>query len=309
MKKLISLCLCFVICLCSTLTAFAAAPSSVSYKLIRTAAELAAIKGNGNYMLANDIDLSDYNWNGISSFSGTLNGGNYSILNMRSRSYGLFNRLDSGAKITNIRLKNASIVSQNKRVGGIVGYIPNNAKDVSIVDCAVYGEVISLYNGSETTAACGGIAGFVYSPDAIIKGCVCGADVQGNEGVGGIAGRSYGKITDCVSTASLSCSRNNHNYCSCPYDEINGVRTQEHNMDIRLCTYLGGIAGANYGSISNSIVCADSMFDESNVSGVICAINIKKRGKISDCTVINRAAYSDIPLSNEMTHAQLVHLF
>lgn len=298
MKKFISLLLSLVLSLCAAATAIAADTSSVEYKLIRTAEELAAISGSGSYMLANDIDLTGYDWKGISSFSGTLNGGNYSIINLKSDSCGLFNRLGAGAKIENIRLKNASIVSTRLWLGGIAAYIPSSAKNVSITNCAVYGEIISLYNQNGITAACGGVVGFVNSYDTEISGCVYGADVQGNKSVGGIVGINRGKLTDSVSAAALSCSSNNHNYCNCPYEEENGVITQSHTLVDYSCRYMGGIAGINYGKISDCVVCADSRFDEAVTAGLVCAANIKNRGVISDCLIVPKTLYSNIPKYN-----------
>src|SRR6185312_15980180 len=114
-------------------TADAAKPSAVSCILIKTAAQLNAIRNNlgASYCLANDIDLSSIaNFVPIGTsgtpFTGNFFGNNHTVRNLKinaSTQYvGLFSAL-SGAIIRDLTLENVKVVTTASfgTVGGLFG--------------------------------------------------------------------------------------------------------------------------------------------------------------------------------------------
>lgn len=126
------------------------------YTPIYDIADLNAINNNlsGNYILMNDIDLSETapggqwdtgnGWVPIgsdvgwfdTSFNGILDGNGHLIKNMHiygnaSGKIGLFARIDTGAKIRNLGLTDCDIsIDCNDRtcIGGITAYIKNSSE-------------------------------------------------------------------------------------------------------------------------------------------------------------------------------------
>ena len=86
---------------------------------------------NKNYQLTNDIDLSGYpNWTPISNFSGTFDGNGKTISNLKinatseQTAIGLFDRIQSGGAVKNLRILNAQISgvpTKNANVGIVAG--------------------------------------------------------------------------------------------------------------------------------------------------------------------------------------------
>jgi len=82
-KRIITFLICTVLTLSLVCIPAAAAYSGKTY-YINTAQELADIRGNGSYRLGTDIDMTGFDWDGIKSFSGTLDGNGYTISNLSS---------------------------------------------------------------------------------------------------------------------------------------------------------------------------------------------------------------------------------
>lgn len=243
---------------------------------VRTAEELAAISGDGYYVLREDIDLEGFDWQGISDFSGTLLGMKHSIKNLSSDKCGLFKQLGSGAKIKDIRLENVEIGTKSKMLGGIVSYVPSDAEDVIIENCSVSGVLNTLYSSSKSNLNfCGAIAGVVASKDCSVKYCSSSATVEAVLGEGGIVGLNCGEIYGSFFTGRIGCARNNHNFVE-PLED--GSYFEAYYV-----SYIsGGIAGTNYGKISECAVVLND-FDTTDYFGLICGVNIKGRGSVKDC--------------------------
>ena len=98
------------------------------YTLIRTAAELNAIRRNlnGRFRLHNDIDLSGFaNWQPINGFTGTLDGNGFAVSGLRINrpnmsNVGLFGTI-IGATIRNLTVELGGDILGLTRVGVIVG--------------------------------------------------------------------------------------------------------------------------------------------------------------------------------------------
>ncbi len=148
---------------------------------IRTAAELSAISGDGDYVLMNDIDLSGMNWEPKPYVNGSLDGNGYSIRNLTisgagGSSVGLFGEGSS------IVLHDLNIVDADIDVtaeGDIsVGIFGNSSSLIRAYDCSASGsisvrsagrtEAAGIYNGTDCSFE-GDIS--VYSDvDAIVTG-------------------------------------------------------------------------------------------------------------------------------------------
>lgn len=190
------------------------------YTPIRSVDDLYGINNNpeGNYILMNDIDLSqtapggewDFGngWKPIDDFSGTLNGNGYRIMNMTiygtgTGNFGLFAKLIGGT-IKNLGLVNINIdITDASYIGGIVA----NGYYAKIENCFVTGTIISQKN---TTGSCniGAIIGDCDYGDVeyhYVKVCNCYSNVnittKGDIIAGGIFGSNDGSYrSECYST-------------------------------------------------------------------------------------------------------------
>lgn len=153
---------------------------------------------SSHFVLTNDIDLEGFgNWEPINSFTGTLDGQNYTIFNLSiddtengysgtgdsSEGTGFFGGVESSsALIENLRLRNVD-VRGNTNVGGLAGYYRNG----KIENVYVEGEVRGNFR-------VGGIVGRPWSASMDNQIVFIGS-VEGRKNVGGLAGRSSGTTT------------------------------------------------------------------------------------------------------------------
>ena len=194
---------------------------------IYTAKELYDIRNDltGNYILMNDIDLTEATanggewdfggrgWNPIgsediysnSAFTGIFNGNGHAIIGMRidfsgsmpsgvasSKYVGLFAKV-TGA-VYNLEMRDVNITNtanSMEYVGAITGF-----NEGTISNCDVSGKIDALYAGTRV----GGISGH---NKGTISCCYNTADVLGNDLAGGITGRNYGTIENCYNTGSV----------------------------------------------------------------------------------------------------------
>ena len=208
------------------------------YTPIYTIGDLVGINSNpsGNYILMNDIDMTKetspggtwdtgHGWTPLNEFSGTFDGNGHRIIGMHiygefNGNVGLFSKLGSGAIIQNLGIVNCDINITTKyySVGGIVGYA--YGYETTISKCYVSGKI---QNTDEYNEEIGGIVGF-FSDDLIID-CYNMAEISAlnaDSSIGGIAGCSYGEITNCYNIG-----------------KINDATDEQIN-------YLGGIVGNGY---------------------------------------------------------------
>ena len=178
-------------------------------------AKLATMQNSGKitaetceFVLANDIDLSDYTtgtgWTPIGikesySFQSIFDGNGYTINNLyinKSTAFtGLFGATHSGAEIKNLGLKNVDITTKKSvnYTGAIAGY----TLATIIENCWAEGNV----KGTKRT---GGIVGWANNEECLIKDCNFKGNVSGTENVGGLTGRLAGVIDGCYIDATVT---------------------------------------------------------------------------------------------------------
>jgi len=170
-----------------------------------------------NYILLSDIDCSDTkNWNSgqgfmplgdsdvgysISPFQGSLEGKNFKIINLYinnpySKSVGLFSSIASGASVSNLKLVDVNISSNNWKVGGLIGALVGSRSTAPIIlGCNV--SSCKIINVSVS----GNIKGSSYSVGGLIGGGTTGDQtswlmpegitIKDSYFIGTISGTSY----------------------------------------------------------------------------------------------------------------------
>jgi hypothetical protein len=185
-------------------------PQAVGCKLIKTAAQLQAMRNDlfGNYCLANDIDASSIaNFEPIGgggqSFTGRLFGNGRVIRNLRIRSKGSYVGLFGAAQgglIQDVGLVNADIAGTaiDAFVGGLVGFLPGAPSAIRRVH--VTGRIAAKGAGSYA----GGIAG--YATSLTLTDSWSSVDVNGGTAAGGAIGVSTGTtISRVYATGPVTC--------------------------------------------------------------------------------------------------------
>lgn len=294
---------------------------------IDSLAELQSMKLDGNYIITADITFGESDvWVPIGTvnkpFVGTLRAAAYikngvkdyyKIINLKTvadptdttnisrEEYeyaGLFGVTSGakGGKIEDIKLMNPIIVN-GKVVGGIVG---SNG-----------------YNSSVGNAAKS------YAGMNIINCNVYGGTLTATQKVGAIAGENYGTISTC---AALDYRDNNYNLISnakvtlygtsqgyaggivgyngsvvtgCQFADSSAV-VAESAPDLTFTVYVGGIAGGNSGTISNSLVITSNEVAINGLKGSIGGIAGVNQGTISNVMVKTAI---NAPVSNDQVYA------
>ncbi|MEI8377065.1 MAG: GLUG motif-containing protein [bacterium] len=212
------------------------------YTAIKTATQFkAAIQAgmNSNYMLMNDIDMSELGTVNqaviTGDFTGILDGNGYKIKNLTINSTvansGLFGRTN-GATLKNITLENTTINSSNADVGSLIGLSMNTVIDnCASINCNINGAnntgglVGEAYLGNNTITSSyasgsikstasntGGLLGNVNSSfgSCSIASSYASGSVAGVSNTGGLVGSFYnGNISSSYSTANVLGSNNN----------------------------------------------------------------------------------------------------
>ncbi len=161
-------------------------------------------KLQSNYILMNDIDLKNEEWEPLGNFfpfKGTFDGGGYRIKNLKIQTfssisgYGFFG-FAQGATIKNLIIENINLESGSKDIGGILAA----ASDVSIINCAVLGNGKVKATGSNYVGGLVGIASNIK-----IEKSFSTIDIEGTNRIGGIVGDAGGDslIANCYSTSTI----------------------------------------------------------------------------------------------------------
>lgn len=162
--------------------------------------------------LAADIDLGEHYWvpiGGLNNvFKGIFVGAGQTISGMyinEKRPYnGLFGSIDGDARISNLKMTDSWINANSDFTGAIVGL----ADQCRIENCSVASSVTITSTAAqsgdgETPIATGGLVGKML-PSAQLRGCVCGASVNGTEKVGGLVGEvDCATVVACIYTGSV----------------------------------------------------------------------------------------------------------
>ncbi len=175
------------------------------------------------FVLAQDVDLSAYDWvpigaDSIKSFSGTFDGNGKNISNLKIGTaanpnlvlgeLGLFGWI-SGAAISNVSVKDVAIYSSKDDVyaGGLVGYATNS----SVTGSCVTGILTGGDSAVDYTYV-GGLIG--YSDKMTITNCYASVQVTGGYDVtiGGLVGFNIEGIavTNCYSTGLVTGGSESH---------------------------------------------------------------------------------------------------
>ncbi|MFC1971326.1 GLUG motif-containing protein [Chloroflexota bacterium] len=221
---------------------------------------------SGDYYLANDIDCSETDtWNGgegfipiggDTPFTGRFDGQGYEIANLyinRPDDYdqGLFGYLESGAKVKNVGLLNATVTGED-HVGGIAG-----SSGAANISCCY----VESSNITGTLNSVGGVVGDNYGT---IYNCYFTGTINGNSSLGGIAGRNSCNIYLCYTEETATVNG---------YDRTGGLVGYNNGGDILLswsdgtvnCSvegagHAGGLVGQSVGGsayIANCYSMAD----------------------------------------------------
>lgn len=193
---------------------------------------------NGNYIQTADINLGALTNSQIGVFSGTYNGGDFTIMynatygNDASVIYGLFSVNDG--TIQNLK------ISANVLMGGVASHVGlicgrNNG---TISNCEVNG-MITANVGARYA---GLVAGRSMGSSAVINRCVVSGQVAGAQYVGGVIGSSTGVIKACEFNGTIY---------SRGYSEYD-----EEDEQIVITAYAGGITarGDVYSSYANPVI-------------------------------------------------------
>lgn len=264
MKKIFPLIAAFSAATAMSATDFAGGDGSAANPYqITTAEQLQAMKDapGSHYLMMNDIDLDGVKWTPIGSndapFTGTFNGGGYTIWNFTEDSgvngFGLFARCNDTGVIENFVVANADLVLGNwvgivcstngnwERQGGTI-------RNVEVRD--------SYINGATSVAAIAGCCdGFVENCVVINTTVECdGASVGGIAGT--CTGGKQGHFYDCVFSGNVTGS------------SIVGGICGEENLAaeatvplIKNCVVYGKITGTGAGANVGGICAQDTWWD------------------------------------------------
>lgn len=150
---------------------------------ITTAEELAYLlesgAQSGSFVLTADIDLGNKDWEPTDTFTGTFDGGNYAIKNLKS-SVGLFHSLSGTVKDLTVY----GTISGGENVGGVAGTAMEGAR---FENCDFHGDVAGTTN-------VGGLVGAVTGAATVTKCGSADGTVTGTTNVGGLVGSSVGTL-------------------------------------------------------------------------------------------------------------------
>lgn len=189
-------------------------------------------------------------------FNGCFDGNNKTISNLKinaSEFYaGLFGYLGRNSEVKNLTLKNCTVTSSSRIVGGIAGY-----SDGKISGCTVSGSITGDY---QVAGIVGQMAG---SGNAPLSDCTFSSGTVTATGTGraaGIASFSAVSIVNCTNNGTVQGK-----------DEVGGICANETQL-MSGCTNTGAVTGQNYvgGIVGSSIIRMSNISDCTN-SGHITA--------------------------------------
>ena len=242
-----------------------------------------------HFVLANNIDLNNHNWQPL-SLTGKLDGKGYIISNLRierSENYlGLFAHLgrnssdDSYGEVKNITIKGVYINAPTSSfVGGLVGRVGAADNKYPVQNCKVILTENSLIKGSQYV---GGIVGcnatFSNESNVEIVGCIVESTsddytIVGNTFVGGIAGA--GTPHSCHAKVNILGGTYVGGICGSNYFSI---KQCSYEGKIYADKYIGGICGQDAGgssylssviSICSSKAIVDIITNEGYAGGIV----------------------------------------
>lgn len=217
-------------------TKIATTGTLTSYMLINTGTDLANVDTNlaGIYALSQDINLSGSSFVPLGTFTGAVNGENYTINNLKivsdANEVGLFSSTNN-AKISNLTLSNVDVEAgaDTAYVGSLIG----KAKATTIDNVKISSGTVKLLGTGDVIAGyAGGIVGR-SSKNSTISNSTNLSDVTATGSIrhaGGIVG-----MNDNGSVISASTN----------YGAISALGDVDNTQDLS-AVYVGGIAAYNY---------------------------------------------------------------
>ena len=276
------------------------------YTVIKTAADLTAMKSSGKYILMSDIDLTGVSWSPKTLNAGAeFNGNGYAITNFTisvSGGQGLF-KSNSGL-IENLSLRNAVV----KGGGSTAALVSNNTASGVIRNCDILETVVTGVSGENF----GGIAGVnsgkiedssfsgtingrthtggvvgVNSASGTIINCKVSGNINGATSVGGVVGTNDGSVSSTFVEATINGTGSNCGGIIGNNRNANAkVLGCVSNSTITGTYYVGGIAGLNSATIANSKSVSDITASGGTVGGIsginsLLVSNCEAEGKIN----------------------------
>ena len=221
---------------------------------------------DAHYILMNNIDLTDYlapggegynqwgtkGWQPIGTngaqFTGTFNGNNHTISNMKidregDDYIGLFGVIGSGAEVKDLGIIDCDVTG-NDHTSGLVGW--NNGG--TIENCYVTGSVY----GQDYT---GGLAG--RNNSGTIENCYVTGSVTGKDNTGGLIGRSNGSIYGSYAAVTVDGR------------DYTGGLAGRNDRAIENCYVTGSVTGNDYtgGLVGHSSGYIESCYAAGSVKG------------------------------------------
>lgn len=238
------------------------------YTAITSASQLQSAMNanlNGNFILMNDIDLSELGTvnravvTGI--FRGTFDGNGYKLknltINSNATNTGLISQIDQ-ATIKNIGIENATITATGaiSHIGALVAF----SDDASLIENCYVSNVSVTANSANYV---GGLVGRNFS-NCSIKNCYSTGTVTGDINVGGLIGRSYNgsSIDSCYSNANVKANT-----------QYGGglIGRLEINSTMSNCYATGDVSGVDYtGGLTGGVATnctVSSCYATGNVTG------------------------------------------
>ena len=219
----------------------------------------------GNAVLTNDFTVSSLYSDDYTNtiFNGTFDGKNHHIHLDEENigTTGLFYKIGENGHVMNVKI-HGPIEAMYASTGALCNY-----NDGLIENVYTYGTTLHASNGYNNgvslmtvwdeddenvivdhgtvgkldTLSKGGAGGIAGTNNGNIKDCVNYMNVRATIGAGGIAGINNGNITCCFNKGAVGTTGNN---------SVNSTTIRDHDFDF---SYLGGMAGANFGTISQCV--------------------------------------------------------
>ncbi len=214
---------------------------------------------------------------------------------------GLVGALVGEAKETNITgcvVENSTKVKGLQAVGGLVGYAYQSTISSSRADVLVYGETsINIISN--------GIGGFVGdSHSSTITGSSAHGNVSGNKEVGGFAGRiDYASIIGCFSDGNVT-GTGDFSQDTGGFVGINYHATADQCYAISAVSgrnYVGGFAGRNIGTITNSYARGSVAYTGAVAGGFVGRIQNNAANLLGGAPSDTGYNYSDVAISGTGT--------
>ena len=253
---------------------------------------------SSNYIQTSNIELSYYNyWSPIgptstNSFTGTYDGGNFEITDMRIigsfNHQGMFGYLNGLVKNLNLYVSHIG----NNYVGGVAGLVVNgrieNCRVRGNVNGSINGGIAGGIDGTGTITNCtvtadvmtgsfgGGITGLITA-NGTVENCHYSGNFMGaniSSAGGGIVGYNWGTVRNCYTTGTVGiCFDGTGGIAGINEGTVNNCYVTGYVGGV---SNTGGIIGSNYGSMYSCVALNSQIVRTSGTSLLIGKITNNK---------------------------------